>query len=113
MERKGIDALFEKILDTGGLSVDMLGALKKIKDYLDEREGELASRGETRDENPPDGFASWKDARDAAIADMEKWKKNYIDAFMGRKKVEDVKPVEEEKPKEEMESFEDLFKKED
>ena len=43
---------------------------------------------------------------------MEKWKKNYIDAFMGRKKVEDVKPVEEEKPKEEVESFDDLFEEE-
>ena len=113
MERKDIDALFEQILNTGGLSADMLGALKKIKDYLDEREGELASRGETSDENPPDGFASWREAREAAVADMEKWKKNYIDAFMGRKKVEDEKPTEEEKPKEEPESFDDLFKKED
>nr|DAL68341.1 MAG TPA: hypothetical protein [Caudoviricetes sp.] len=112
MERKDVDALFEQILDTGGLSADMLGALKKIKDYLDEREGELASRGETTDENPPDGFSSWREARDAAVADMEKWKKNYIDAFMGRKKVEDVKPVEEEKPKEEVESFDDLFEEE-
>lgn len=105
MERKDIDALFEKILNAGGLSADMLAALKKIKDYLDEREGELARRGETADETPPDGFDSWSAAYNKAVEDMEGWKKNYIDAFMGRKKTEDEDEVNENEP----EKFDDLF----
>ena len=107
MERKDIDALFEKILNTGGLSADMLAALKKIKDYLDEREGELAKRGETADETPPDGFDSWSAAYNKAVEDMEGWKKNYIDAFMGRKKTEDEDEVNEN----EAEKFDDLFER--
>lgn len=107
MERKDIDALFEKILNSGGLSADMLAALKKIKDYLDEREGELARRGETADETPPDGFDSWSAAYNKAVEDMEGWKKNYIDAFMGRKKTEDEDEVNEN----EAEKFDDLFER--
>lgn len=107
MERKDIDALFEEILNSGGLSADMLAALKKIKDYLDEREGELAKRGETADEAPPDGFDSWSAAYNKAVEDMEGWKKNYIDAFMGRKKTEDEDEVNEN----EAEKFDDLFER--
>lgn len=107
MERKDIDALFEEILNSGGLSADMLAALKKIKDYLDEREGELARRGETADETPPDGFDSWSAAYNKAVEDMEGWKKNYIDAFMGRKKTEDEDEVNEN----EAEKFDDLFER--
>lgn len=107
MERKDIDALFEEILNSGGLSADMLAALKKIKDYLDEREGELAKRGETADETPPDGFDSWSAAYNKAVEDMEGWKKNYIDAFMGRKKTEDEDEVNEN----EAEKFDDLFER--
>lgn len=111
MERKDIDALFEQILSSGGLSADMLGALKKIKDYLDEREGELAARGESRDETPPDGFDSWSSAYNSAIEDMETWKNNYIDAFMGRKKSEDIEELESVDEKDN--TFEGLFEKEE
>ena len=34
MERKDVDALFEQILDTGGLSADMLGHSKRLKTIL-------------------------------------------------------------------------------
>lgn len=109
MERKDIDALFEEILNSGGLSADMLAALKKIKDYLDEREGELARRGETADEAPPDGFDSWSAAYNKAVDDMDGWKKNYIDAFMGRKKTENEN--ENEDIESEPEKFDDLFER--
>lgn len=111
MERKDIDALFEQILTTGGLSADMLSALKKIKDYLDEREGELAARGEIRDETPPDGFDSWSAAYNKAVEDMEVWKNNYIDAFMGRKKSENNEEVESVDEKDN--TFDGLFEKEE
>ena len=111
MERKDIDALFEQILSTGGLSADMMTALKKIKDYLDEREVELAARGESRDETPPEGFDSWSAAYNSAIEDMETWKNNYIDAFMGRKKSEEN--YEDESVVEESNTFDGLFEKEE
>ena len=111
MERKDIDALFEQILTTGGLSADMLAALKKIKDYLDEREGELAARGEVADETPPDGFDSWSAAYNKAVEDMQTWKNNYIDAFMGRKKSDEDDNIEN--VVEENNTFDGLFEKEE
>lgn len=99
------------ISETGGATDNMLVLLKNLQDDFDERAGELERYGERADENPPEGFETWKDALEAMRTERDEMKERYVNRFLfgeDRKegKKEDKNEDEEEKPKE----YTDLFK---
>lgn len=101
------------ISETGGATDNMLELLKNLQDDFDERAGELERYGERADENPPDGFETWKDAMEAMTKERDEMKERYVNRFLfgedkkGEKKDEkNEDSEEEEKPKE----YADLFK---
>ncbi len=112
LNKEETEKLFREIYATGGETDEMAELVKKLKDELDEREGEQKELGEA----VPDGYESWGAVvaeKDAALAEA---KDRYYNRFMQGepeepKQEDDKESLDAEKDESAPRTFDSLFKK--
>lgn len=115
IERDELDEIVRRITETGGLTDDMLGDVRRLRDELDEREAMLnkykedRDSGETRGEVREQGeeITNWKEKFD----DLER---RYKERFMERPTTPDtvkLDQTEDVRRDGEPQTFDELFER--
>lgn len=107
-----IHDLIQRIGETGGFTDEMLDDLRKLRDEFDERAGEIDKLGETRDQNPPDGFDTWDAAYSAMRDERDAERRRYVARFLGgEEKADEPEVSDDDEPDDKPKEYDDLFKK--